>query len=93
MKTTFDISDFIPTLTEQKIQETLAHRFKQRRKEQGITQRALSQRSGVSYASIRRFETAYEISLHALLRLSAVIGYLDDFDSLFKEPFIKDIRP
>lgn len=88
----FDISDFVPTLTEQSIKSGLAKRFKQRRKEFGITQKELARQSGVSYASIRRFESLGEISLHALLRLSSVIDCLDDFQAVFANPIVKDIR-
>jgi transcriptional regulator with XRE-family HTH domain len=74
------------------MKRNIVKRFKQRRKEFGITQKELATRSGVSYASIRRFETSGEISLSALLRLSAVIGLLEDFKELYKNPIVKDIR-
>ena len=93
MKKTFDIQDFVPVITDQTIKQALVKRFKQRRKELGITQRMLSQRSGVSYGSIRRFESEGEIALHALLKLSVVIECLEDFNQLFKHAHIKDIRP
>lgn len=92
MKNKYDIGDFVPTITEQSIKHDMVKRFKKRRKEFGITQRELSNRSGVSYASIRRFETSGEISLHALLRISLVIDCLEDFNGLYKNPIVKDIR-
>jgi transcriptional regulator with XRE-family HTH domain len=92
MKNKFDIGDFVPTVTEQSIKHDMVNRFKKRRKEFGITQRELSERSGVSYASIRRFESSGEISLHALLRISFVIDCLEDFNGLYKNPIVKDIR-
>jgi transcriptional regulator with XRE-family HTH domain len=92
MKNKFDISDFVPIVTEQSIKRELVKRFKQRRKEFDITQKELAVRSGISYASIRRFETSGEISLSALLRISSVIGCLDDFKELFINPIVKDIR-
>jgi transcriptional regulator with XRE-family HTH domain len=92
MKNIYDISDFVPIITEQSMKRNIVKRFKQRRKEFGITQKELATRSGVSYASIRRFETSGEISLSALLRLSAVIGLLEDFKELYKNPIVKDIR-
>ncbi|AUD62889.1 hypothetical protein BK010_04545 [Tenericutes bacterium MO-XQ] len=88
----FDISDFVPVITEQQVKSELAHRFKLRRKELGISQKELAKRSGISYASIRRFETSGEISLSSLLRISTVIDCLEDFNELFKHPIIKDIR-
>ncbi len=92
MKNKFDISDFVPVVTEQSVKNEIVKRFKKRRKEYGITQRDLSKRSGVSYGSIRRFELSGEISLHSLLRISAVIGCLKDFNQIFKNLIVKDIR-
>ncbi|MBU1020488.1 MAG: helix-turn-helix domain-containing protein [Firmicutes bacterium] len=92
MKNKYDIGDFVPTITEQSVKNEIVKRFKIRRKEFGITQRELSERSGVSYASIRRFETSGEISLHALLRISVVIDCLEDFNGIYKNPIVKDIR-
>jgi transcriptional regulator with XRE-family HTH domain len=92
MKDKFSISDFVNVLTEQSVKHEIAQRFKERRNEFKITQKALSKRSGISYASIRRFESKGEISLHALLRLSSVIGCLEDFNNLFEYPIVKDIR-
>ena len=92
MKNKFDISDFLPVLTEQSIKKDIVTRFKKRRKETNITQRSLSIKSGVSYGSIKRFESSGEISLHSLLRISSVIGNLEDFNTVFKNPIVKDIR-
>ena len=92
MKKRFDIGDFVPVVTEQSIKFELVKRFKQRRKEVGLTQRNLSTQSGVSYGSIRRFEQEGEISLSALLRLSSVLECLEDFNALFKNPIVKSIR-
>ncbi|MBP6218596.1 MAG: helix-turn-helix domain-containing protein [Oligoflexales bacterium] len=46
----------------------------------------LSQRSGVSEASIKRFERTGEISLRSLLQLALVLDALDAFDELFEAP-------
>lgn len=92
MKNIYDIHNFVSVKTEQSIQKDLVNRFVKRRKELRITQKELSAKSRVSYGSIRRFESVGEISLHALLRISSAIGYLDDFESLFQNPTIKDIR-
>ncbi|BCR36152.1 helix-turn-helix domain-containing protein [Mariniplasma anaerobium] len=92
MKNKFDIGDFVPTITVQSIKYDIVKRVKQRRKEFGITQKELSKRSGVSYGSIRRFETNGDISLHALLAISSVLDCLEDFNEIFKNPIVKDIR-
>jgi hypothetical protein len=43
----------------------------------------LSQRSGVSLGSIKRFERTGEIALSSLLKLAMVLGYENDFNNLF----------
>jgi len=92
MKHHFDIKDFVSAETERSVTDALVSRFVKRRKESGLTQRTLSVRSGVSYASIRRFETTGDISLKSLLRISSAIGCLEDFHSLFNRVVITDIR-
>jgi len=92
MKKKFDISEFINVPTEQSITENLVVRFKQRRKECGVTQKDLASRSGVSYASIRRFEHSGEISLSSLVKISHAIGLLEDFNELYKNKIIKNLK-
>ncbi|VEU81320.1 helix-turn-helix domain-containing protein [Haploplasma axanthum] len=92
MNKKFDIGDFVTVETEQTIINNLVERFKKRRKEIGLTQKELSSRSGVSYGSIRRFESTGDISLSSLLKLSDVIGCLDDFNELFKNQIVKNLR-
>lgn len=92
MKNMFDIRKFVDVMTEQSITEDLINRFKKRRKAHGLTQKELSQRSGVSYGSIRRFESSGDISLKALLRLSVVLDSLDDFNHLFSKQLIRSLK-
>ncbi|MFK5883838.1 MAG: helix-turn-helix transcriptional regulator [Candidatus Izemoplasma sp.] len=87
-----DISDFTKISTEQSIKHDLIIRFKMRRKESKLTQRALSIMSGVSYGSIRRFEVSGDISLHALLKLSRVLGTIDDFNNIFDKQITTNIK-
>ncbi|MDA3931872.1 MAG: helix-turn-helix transcriptional regulator [Tenericutes bacterium] len=88
----YDISDFVPVITEKTVKSNISQRFKKRRKEFGLSQKELSKQSGVSYGSIRRFETSGEISLQSLLKISSVIGLLEELNDLFKNPIVKDIR-
>ena len=88
----FDISDFVPTVTEKATIESLAERFKSRRKERKLSQKALAQSSGVSYASIRRFERTGEISLRSLVKLANAVGCLSDFEELFKHEIILSVK-
>ena len=88
----FDIGDFIPTVTEKATIENLVERFKARRKERKLSQKALAQASGVSYASIRRFERTGEISLRSLVKLANAIGCLSDFEELFKHEIVLSVK-
>ena len=92
MRKIIDIGDFIKISTEQSIKQELVRRFKKRRKEKKITQKELSVKSGVSYGSIRRFELSGDISLQALLKLSRVLGCLDDFNELFSKQITVNIK-
>ena len=74
-------------------QKEIAERFKQVRKSKNISQHRLATLSGVSYASIRRFETTGDISLSSLVKLCMVLRLYDDLDNLFKvEKNYKDIE-
>ena len=88
----YDINDFVSVPTESKTTNDLVERFKKRRKELKLSQKDLSTRSGVSYASIRRFEEAGEISLTSLIKLANAIDCLNDFDELFKNAKISSLK-
>ncbi len=92
MRIKFDIGEFVNTPTEQSIIDSLVSRFKARRKESKISQSELSTRSGVSFASIRRFEKLGKISLTSLIKIAHAIGYLEDFDALFKTEKIDNLK-
>ena len=92
MKEMYDINDFVSVPTESKTTNDLVERFKKRRKELKLSQKELSNRSGVSYASIRRFESNGEISLTSLIKLANAIDCLNDFDELFKNAKISSLK-
>ena len=92
MKKTFDISDFVNTPTIQSTLVSLTDRVKQRRKELKLTQKLLAQRSGVSYASVRRFESTGDIALVSLLKIANVLNCLDDFNALFGNKIITNLK-
>lgn len=62
----------------------IAKRFVYIRKKRKISQQRLSVISGVSYASIRRFEITGNISLESLVKLALALQLYDDLDNLFK---------
>ena len=65
-------------------QMEIAKRFIAIRKSKKVSQQRLSFLSGVSYASIRRFEKSGDISLASLVKLALALRLYDDLDNLFK---------
>lgn len=61
----------------------IAAREKQKRKSRKLTQRELSARSGVSLASLKRFEQTGEISFVSLIKIADVLGEKEAFEALF----------
>lgn len=92
MENKFDISQFVDVLTEQQAICNLVNRYIKRRKLMKITQKQLSKKSGVSYGSIRRFETTGDISLMSLIKIASALECLEDFEHLFNKMSIKDLK-
>ena len=65
------------------VQEDIVCNVKKRRKEFGLSQQELAKRSGVSYGSIKRFETKGDISLGSLIKIAFVLNCENDFNQLF----------
>lgn len=74
---------FIEMQTQGEVSSAIAQRMRARRKEQGLTQAQLSERSGVSLGSLKRFEQTGEVSLSSLVNLAMALGCQRDFDGLF----------
>jgi transcriptional regulator with XRE-family HTH domain len=53
------------------------------RKELNLTQLELSDKSGVSYGSIKRFEQHGKISFESLLKIAEALNRLEEFETLF----------
>ena len=53
------------------------------RKARKLTQRRLSEMSGVSYGSVKRFESSGEIALLSLLKIAVVLDCTEAFEQLF----------
>ena len=92
MEKKFDIGQFVNTLTEQSVVNGIVERAKKKRKQMKISQKELSKKSGVTYASIRRFETTGEISLTSLLKIAHALDALKDFENLFKGQAITSLK-
>lgn len=67
------------------IAQNIADRMKYRRLQLNFTQAKLSEMSGVSLGSLKRFENKYKISLEHLLQLALALDALEGFNHLFPE--------
>lgn len=72
----------ISILTPKSIMQNLKDKFKQKRLSLNLTQEGLSNKSGVSLGSIKRFESSGEISFESLLKIALVLNCLDDFKNI-----------
>ena len=68
--------------TPKSIMQNLKDKFKQKRLCLNLTQEGLSNKSGVSLGSIKRFESSGEISFESLLKIALVLNCLDDFKNI-----------
>ena len=64
----------------------LAAKIRQLRLTRKWKQATLAEHSGVSLASLRRFERSGQISLQSLLKLSFALGRLNELDHLLQPP-------
>jgi len=71
--------------TPEEINEALAKRVRNIRRRRKISQKQLSVMSGVSYGSIKRFETTGQISLLSLTRITQALGEADEIRNLFTD--------
>jgi transcriptional regulator with XRE-family HTH domain len=69
--------------TPKDISMKIAENMRTLRKDRKLSMEKLAEVSGVSYGSIRRFESTGEIALTALLKIAAVLDCTDDFTNLF----------
>ena len=69
--------------TAEEMNEKLAQRIKGIRKRKSISQKQLSQLSGVSFGSIKRFENTGKISLLSLTKLAIALNCADEIRELF----------
>ena len=61
----------------------LALKAQTKRLSLNLSQKTLSDRSGVSFGVLKKFERTGKISLESLLKLALALGSLEEFNSLF----------
>lgn len=69
--------------TPEEINMALAQRLSRIRKRRKLSQQELSEKSNVSYGSIKRFETSGHISLISLTKLCVALDCADEIRNLF----------
>lgn len=77
--------------TPQEYSMQISNNLRTLRKNRKMSLRALSEKSGVSYASLRRFEETGEISLKSLIKVAIVTDCTRGLDELFTETAIQSI--
>ena len=71
--------------TPEEINLALAKRLSRIRKRRNLSQVQLSEKSNVSYGSIKRFETSGQISQLSLTRLCVALDCVDEIRNLFTQ--------
>lgn len=67
----------------QDIRQQIAERARIKRLSLNFSQKTLSERSGVSWGVIKKFERTGKISLESLLKIALILGCLHEFSALF----------
>ena len=73
------------------LSQNIASNLQKLRISQNLTQTDLSERSGVTLSSLKRFEQKAEISLAHLLKLAISLDALEGFENLFTQTKIDSI--
>ena len=69
--------------TPEEINMALAQRLSRIRRRRNISQKQLSEKSNVSFGSIKRFETSGQISLISLTKLCVALDCAEEIKNLF----------
>lgn len=78
--------------TAEELDQKLAQRVRNIRKRRSISQEKLASMSGVSYGSIKRFETTGKISLLSLTKIAMALDIADELREIFTNVPYKDIQ-
>jgi len=65
------------------LQSKIAAKAKEKRLANNLSRRTLADKSGVTQASIKRFETSGEVSLANLLNIAFALNCTREFEALF----------
>ena len=67
----------------------IAKKAQDRRLKLNLSQQTLSDKSGVSYGTLKKFEQKGQISLESLLKIALALGEMDTFEHLFANKYDK----
>lgn len=81
MKTTFSFLQKTPG----ELQTLIAERVRMIRRRRKISQKKLSELSGVSFGSVKRFEQSGEISFLSLIKIATALGLNNELEHLFED--------
>lgn len=78
--------------TAEELDQKMAQRIRNIRRRRSISQEKLAEMSGVSYGSIKRFETSGQISLISLTKIAIALDLANELRNLFTQAPYKDIQ-
>ena len=71
--------------TPREINKSIAERIRSIRRRRKISQKRLSEKSGVSIGSVKRFESSGEISLISLTKIAVALELEGELERLFED--------
>ena len=78
--------------TAEELDLKLAQRVRNIRKRRSISQEKLASISGVSYGSVKRFESTGQISLLSLTKIAMALDIADELRNIFSQVPYRDIK-
>jgi transcriptional regulator with XRE-family HTH domain len=78
--------------TPEEMSQTLAARLKELRLLKRWKRRTLAERSGVTEASLKRFEQTGKVSMENFLKLVLALGRLDEIETLLRPVAARSIK-
>ena len=78
--------------TAEELDLQLAQRVRNIRKRRSISQEKLASMSGVSYGSVKRFESTGQISLLSLTKIAMALDIADELRNIFLQVPYRDIK-
>lgn len=78
--------------TAEELDLKLAQRVRNIRKRRSISQEKLVSMSGVSYGSVKRFESTGQISLLSLTKIAMALDIADELRNIFSQVPYRDIK-